>query len=173
MRWTDWSWVLLGLLILMNLILSILVEGHIKTRGLIYDQEDLPTIREKVAEELLTRTPVGKGLKALSPRMYEALSPKKEKDDAGGKRSDGSDRGVKVSARAARRGRGNDGQTALLKQELRAMKQMMTDSQEEMKRRETKMMQNQEEMGRREEEMLRNQEEIRKLLAGYGGGRGA
>ena len=53
------------------------------------------------------------------------------------------------------------------------MKQMMTDSQEEMKRRETKMMQNQEEMGRREEEMLRNQEEIRKLLAGYGGGRGA
>ena len=99
---------LLGLLILMNLILSILVEGHIKARGLIYDQEDLPTIREKVVEELLTRTPVGKVVKAVSPRLYAAMSPEKEKEEeeegAGRKQSDGSDRVLTVSARAARRG---------------------------------------------------------------------
>jgi hypothetical protein len=39
----DWSWVLLGLLILMNLILSILVEGHLEARDLIYQQtEQIP-----------------------------------------------------------------------------------------------------------------------------------
>eukprot|EP01045_Picozoa_sp_COSAG04_P009442 COSAG04_NODE_545_length_12819_cov_3.351179_5_plen_184_part_00 len=170
LRWTDWSWVLLGLLILMNLILSILVEGHIKARELIYDQDDLPTMKEKLAEEILN-SPLGKRLKAASPRLHEALSP--EKPGAGGQQGDGSDRGATVSARAARRGRGNEGQTAMLKQELRAMKQLMTDNQEEMKRREAVMMENQQQMQKREEEMLANQKEIRKLLAGYGGGRGA
>ena len=60
--WTDWSWVLLGLLILMNLILSILVEGHIKARELIYDQDDLPTMKEKLAEQLLPN---------ISPRLFQ------------------------------------------------------------------------------------------------------
>ena len=105
--------------------------------------------------------------------------------------AEGGERGAKVSAREARRGRGNEGQNALLKQELRYMKELMeknqaemAENQKEMKRREALMAddqramkqlmaENQEEMKRREEEMLRNQEEIRKLLAGYGGGRGA
>ena len=64
---------LLGLLILMNLILSILVEGHLEARDLIYQQTEQIPIEQKVWNSLpdFVTTPV-KRLMTPSPRGKES-----------------------------------------------------------------------------------------------------
>ena len=102
-------------------------------------------------------------MKAASPRLHEALSP--EKPGAGGQQGDGSDRGATVSARAARRGRGNEGQTAMLKQELRYMKELMEKNQAEMAANQKEMKRREELMEDNQKAMMAKQEEIAEQLA--------
>ena len=155
----------------MNLILSILVEGHIKARGLIYDQEDLQTIRDKVLKQALDTTP-GKWLresdrspiKGAVTELYNDVSPlPSDGEERGGAASSG--RGAKVSAREARRGRGNEGQTALLKQELRYMKELMEKNQAEMAANQKEMKRREELMEDNQKAMMAKQEEIAEQLA--------
>jgi hypothetical protein len=70
-----WSWVFLGLLILMNLILSILIEGHLEARELIYEHEEQDAIYQRVWQK------VPSPVKATVSKLQETFSPSPRQDD--------------------------------------------------------------------------------------------